>query len=137
MTIKILFHSIFVLQNYLLMFGKREKKEKIKLSKESYAKAKSFLKYMKPYGITYTIGWVFLVFSSVTAMIFPLLMGQLLGNENGMGSNTVSLDLPNVGIKGIFILLVVVLAGQAVFSFFRVLLFSIVTEKTLKDIKIH
>ena len=75
------------------MFGKKEKTEKIKLSKDSYAKAKSFLKYMKPYGFTYSIGWIFLVLSSITAMVFPLLMGQLLGNENGMGSSTVSSDL--------------------------------------------
>jgi ABC-type multidrug transport system fused ATPase/permease subunit len=117
------------------MFGKKEKEDKIKLSKDSYRKAKSFLKFMKPYKFIYSIGWVFLILSSVTAMIFPLLMGQLLGNENGMGTNSISLDLPNLGIKGIFILLVVVLAAQAIFSFFRVLLFSIVTEKTLKDIK--
>jgi ABC-type multidrug transport system fused ATPase/permease subunit len=90
---------------------------------------------MKPYGFTYSIGWVFLILSSVTAMIFPLLLGQLLGNENGMGSNEVSLNLSSLGIKSIFILLVLVLGAQAIFSFFRVLLFSVVTENTLKDIK--
>ena len=117
------------------MFGKKENKDKIKLSKESYKKAKNFLKYMKPYRTTYSIGWIFLILSSVTAMLFPLLMGKLLGNENPMGSNTPSIDLPSLSMTGIFILLVIVFAAQSVFSFFRIVLFSSVTERTLKDIK--
>ena len=76
------------------MFGKKEKGEKIKLSKDSYLKAKSFLGYMKPYRTTYSIGWLFLILSSITAMLFPLLMGKLLGNNNPIGSNTPSFDLP-------------------------------------------
>jgi len=117
------------------MFGKKEKDEKIKLSKDSYKKAKSFLKFMKPYGTTYSIGWIFLVLSSVTAMLFPLLMGRLLGNDNPTGSNMPSIDLPTLSITGVFILLIIVFAAQSIFSFFRVVLFSSVTERTLKDIK--
>lgn len=117
------------------MFGKKEKKEKIKLSKDSYKKAKSFLKFMKPYRFTYSIGWIFLILSSVTAMLFPLLMGQLLGNDNPMGNNTPSFDLSSLSITGVFILLIIVFATQSVFSFLRIILFSKVTEGTLKDIK--
>lgn len=118
------------------MFGKKEKGDKIKLSKDSYKKAKSFLKYMKPYGATYSIGWIFLVLSSFTAMLFPLLMGRLLGNDNPTGSNMPSIDLPTLSITGVFILLIIVFAAQSIFSFFRVVLFSSVTERTLKDIKL-
>ena len=117
------------------MFGKKEKEEKIKLSKDSYKKAKSFLRYMKPYSATYSIGWVFLILSSVTAMLFPLLMGRLLGNDNPTGSNMPSIDLPTLSVTGVFILLIIVFAAQSIFSFFRVVLFSSVTENTLKDIK--
>ena len=118
------------------MFGKKEKREKIKLSKDSYIKAKSFLKFMKPYRLIYSIGWIFLILSSVTAMLFPLLMGQLLGNDNKGGSNIPSIDLDGLTDTGIFILLIVVFGAQAIFSFFRIILFSSVTERTLKDIKI-
>ena len=118
------------------MFERKEKGEKIKLSKDAYKKAKNFLKYMKPYKVTYSIGWVFLILSSVTAMLFPLLMGKLLGNDNPTGNNIPSMDLPTLSITGVFILLIIVFAAQSVFSFFRVVLFSSVTERTLKDIKL-
>ncbi|HIP36075.1 MAG TPA: ATP-binding cassette domain-containing protein [Crocinitomix sp.] len=118
------------------MFGKKDKEEKIKLSKNAYKKARLFLSYMKPYRGTYTIGWVFLILSSVTAMLFPLLMGKLLGNENPTGGNMPSIDLGTLSITGIFLSLIIVFASQSVFSFFRIVLFSIVTEGTLRDIKL-
>lgn len=118
------------------MFEKKEKKEKIKLSKDAYKKAKLFLSYMKPYRGIYAIGWIFLILSSVTAMLFPLLMGKLLGNDNPMGGNTPSIDLGTLSLTGIFLSLIIVFAAQSVFSFFRILLFSIVTEGTLRDIKL-
>ena len=118
------------------MFGKKENKEKIKLSKDSYKKAKLFLSYMKPYRVTYAIGWIFLILSSVTAMLFPLLMGKLLGNDNPMGGNTPSINLDALSITGVFLSLIIVFAGQSIFSFFRILLFSIVTEGTLRDLKL-
>lgn len=119
------------------MFGKKDKEKKIKLTKESYKKAKLFLSYMRPYRGIYTIGWVFLILSSVTAMLFPLLMGKLLGNENPIGDNMPSIDLDSLSITGIFLSLIFVFAAQSVFSFFRIVLFSIVTEGTLKDIKLR
>ncbi len=124
------------------MLDKEEKKEKVKLSKESYKKAGKFFKFMKPYRGIYAIGWIFLLLSSITAMLFPLLMGKLFGADKMMSSGspissslTKSFDLSNIDASTVFMLLIVVFAAQAVFSFFRIVLFSIVTEKTLRDIK--
>jgi ABC-type multidrug transport system fused ATPase/permease subunit len=126
------------------MSDKKENKEKIKLSKDSYKKAGKFFKFMKPYSGVYAIGWIFLILSSVTAMLFPLLMGKLFGtdmmSEKSISSPvseslTKGFDLTNVDGSTIFILLIIVFGAQAIFSFFRIVLFSIVTEKTLRDIK--
>ncbi|MGV6861361.1 MAG: ABC transporter ATP-binding protein, partial [Putridiphycobacter sp.] len=111
------------------MFGKKEKKEKVKLSKASYKKASKFFVYMKPYLGIYSIGWLFLLLSSVTAMLFPLLMGKLLGTNNLAKSPlqspfSDSFDFSNLDVSSIFMILIFVFALQAFFSFFRILLFS-------------
>lgn len=120
------------------MLQRNKKAEKVKLSAESYKKAKSFLSFLRPYRLMYSIGWLFLILSSFTSMLFPLLMGQLLGKDSSEAISMVptsSFDLPNLSVKGILILMIAVFAAQAVFSFFRVVIFSTVTEKTLKDLK--
>ena len=38
---------------------------------------------MKPYRGQFMIGWIFLVLSSFIGLLFPLLLGQLLGGESG------------------------------------------------------
>jgi ABC-type multidrug transport system fused ATPase/permease subunit len=62
-------------------------------------------------------------------------MGKLLGNENEIGNNMPSVDISSLSVTGVFVLLIIVFASQSVFSFFRVVLFSYVTENTLRDIK--
>ena len=66
---------------------KRKKEKREKLSKESIAKAKKIFSYLRPYRTTFIIGWVFLVFSSSIGLLFPLLMGQLLGAGSSQPSN--------------------------------------------------
>lgn len=117
------------------MFGSRKKREKIELSKESYQKAGSFLKFIKPYRGLYSIGWIFLVLSSLTAMLFPALMGQLIGSNP---EEEPIFDLGSIDLNDINLLLLVMLSvfgAQALFSFFRVWVFSTVTEKVLRDLK--
>lgn len=117
------------------MFGNRKKREKVELSKESFKKAGGFLRFLKPYSGIYTIGWVFLVFSSLTAMLFPALMGQLIGANP---EEKPIFDLGTIDLNDINTLLAVMLVvfgAQAFFSFFRVLIFSTVTERVLRDLK--
>lgn len=119
------------------MLKRNKKEEKVKLTPESFKKAKTFLSFLKPYRLLYSIGWLFLILSSFTSMLFPLLMGQLLGKDSTVESPGPSsfIDLSNLGVKGILLLMIIVFAAQAVFSFFRVVIFSRVTERTLKDLK--
>lgn len=116
---------------------RKEKKEKIKLTKEEIRRAKGIFKYLRAYRATFTIGWIFLILSTSTGLIFPLLLGQLLGSagegvkttENAIGA----LDLNNINAVALALFLLFV--AQAIFSFFRVVIFTNVTENTLRDIR--
>lgn len=116
------------------MFGrKKEKTERIKLSKESVKKAMRIFSYLKPYRIKFTIGMLFLLFSSLTSMIFPGLMGKLV---DATGSSTPSGSFFNFdNINQVAIVLLCVFAAQAVFSFFRIYLFADVTENMLASLR--
>ena len=119
---------------------KKSKKEKIKLSKESIAKAKGIFGYLKPYRASFAVGWIFLVLSSSAGLFFPYLLGQLLGGSDTSNSEILSnqefasqINLEN--INTVAILLVILLITQSVFSYFRVVIFTRVTENALRDIR--
>ncbi len=115
---------------------KKKEKEKVKVSKESINRAKGIFDYLKPYKFRFIIGWLFLILSSSTMIFFPYLMGQLLGSAGKSVSLTDSLSLISIeNINTVVILLFVLFGIQAVFSYFRVILFTNVTENTLKDIR--
>ncbi|MFT5823087.1 MAG: ABC-type multidrug transport system fused ATPase/permease subunit [Crocinitomix sp.] len=118
------------------MFGNRKNKEKVELSKDAYKKARRFFGFIKPYRMAYTIGWAFLLLSSVTAMLFPALMGQLLGANK---SDQAFVDIPSIDLTDINTLIIVMLfvfGAQAIFSFCRIWIFSTVTERALGDLKV-
>ena len=51
------------------------KKQKIKLSKESYIKASKIFKFLKPQKSLFIIGFVFLLLSSLSSLIIPKYLG--------------------------------------------------------------
>lgn len=116
---------------------KKKKEEKVKLTKESYEKAKGIFTYLKPYAGMYFIGWVFLVLSTTAGLLFPFLMGQLLGGSStdsvSMADSIKTINLDN--INTVALLLLILFAGQSIFSFFRVVLFTNVTENALRDLR--
>ncbi|MEY4894506.1 MAG: hypothetical protein RL751_1325 [Bacteroidota bacterium] len=118
------------------MRPKKTKEPKVKLTKDSWRKAARFLKYLKPYAGTYFIGWIFLVLSTSAGLVFPYLMGKLLGSS-GATSNPEQairlIDLSNV--NQIAFALFILFFFQSVFSFVRVVLFNNVTENALRDMR--
>lgn len=116
---------------------KQAKKEKIQLTRDSYTKARKLFSYMKPYRLQYGIGWIFLVLSTSIGLIFPILLGQLLGTGNGtstsMSEAVKAIDLTN--INTVAFALFIMFGAQAIFSYFRVVLFTNVTENTLRDLR--
>ena len=118
------------------MKPKKTKEPKVKLTKDSWRKAARFLRYLKPYAGTYFIGWIFLVLSTSAGLVFPYLMGKLLGSTNTTANPEQAIrliDLSNVNqiALGLFILFFF----QSVFSFVRVVLFNNVTENALRDMR--
>jgi ABC-type multidrug transport system fused ATPase/permease subunit len=116
---------------------KKEKKEKVQLTRDSYRKAGKLFSYLKPYRLQYAIGWIFLVLSTSIGLVFPVLLGQLLGAGSGaktsMAEVVRSIDLSN--INTVATALFILFGAQAVFSYFRVVLFTNVTESTLRDLR--
>jgi ABC-type multidrug transport system fused ATPase/permease subunit len=131
----------FVEKNNSMLKPKRGKREKVKLTKESYQKAKRIFSYIKPYRLTFGVGWVFLVLSSSVGLLFPYLMGQLLGapgvvdaqTSAPVATDTSFLDMTN--INSIAFALFLLFVFQSIFSYFRIVLFTRVTENTLRDIR--
>lgn len=83
--------------------------------------------YVKPYWLEFGGGLAFLILTSVSGLAFPKLLGELINGGKAAldsGKNT------HIGWW-----LVVILVTQAIFSFFRVVLFVNVTEKTLAALR--
>ena len=110
-------------------FGRKKSDDdspKKKLTKASLKKSLRLFKYVKPYMGTFSIGLVFLFLSSGASMVFPYLTGQLVD-----AANTSFIDR----INEIALLLLAVFFLNAIFSFFRIYLFAIVTQKTLASLR--
>jgi ABC-type multidrug transport system fused ATPase/permease subunit len=121
---------------------KGKDKEKVQLNKDSYKQAKKIFRYLKPYRGTFVVGWIFLVLSSSAGLFFPYLLGQLLGGESTDGVSMSSadrtsmlenIDLSNINMVALMLLLLFVL--QSIFSYFRIVLFTKVTENALRDLR--
>jgi len=118
-------------------FRKKDKEKKAgkKITKASFKKALRIFKYLKPYRFKFTIGVLFLLLSSATSMVFPGLMGKLVDANlmNGEGASNAYFDLNN--INSVALALFSVFVVQAIFSFFRVLIFADVTENMLASLR--
>lgn len=100
---------------------------KKKITIEGLKNAFKLYSYIKPYRVEYAWGMFFLLGSSISSLAFPKLLGELVNSGN---AGNLSNDLNRIGL-----LLVVTLLIQSVFSYFRVVLFVNVTEKTLANLR--
>lgn len=82
--------------------------------------------FMGEFKIRFAIGLVFLLLTSATALVFPSLMGELVDSAK----KTLFEDINKVALW-----LLILFLAQAVFSFFRIYLFSQVTEFTLQKLR--
>ena len=98
-----------------------------KINKSGLRSALRLYKYIKPYRGQYFLGIFFLLGSSLASLAFPKLLGDLVntGNSTTLGQ---SLNQTAMLIAGVLIL-------QATFSYFRIVLFVNVTEKSLAALR--
>lgn len=108
------------------MFGsKNKKREKIVLEKGSLKKALRVFKYLKPYKSAYILGLIFLLLSSFASLIFPMFIGDMVDASK---ESIESINKMALMLFGLFAL-------QAIFSYFRIVLFVNVTEKFLAKLR--
>ena len=100
---------------------------KRKITLEGLRNAFRLYKYIKPFRVEYSIGILFLIGSSLASLAFPKLLGELVsaGSEGKLAEN----------LNLIALLIVLTLLIQSIFSYFRVVLFVNVTEKTLASLR--
>jgi ABC transporter fused permease/ATP-binding protein len=100
-----------------------------RLSLKDLSESAEILRFIKPYRTQFAWGIFFLLLSTATALVFPFVTGKLVdvatGHPTGMLHNINSIAL---GLVGVLIL-------QSIFSYVRVWLFAIVSEKSMADIR--
>lgn len=106
-----------------------EEHEKRKLSKQNLEKIGTIFRFLMPYKWAFILGLVFLLLSSLTLLTFPFVAGKLI--DAAQGTEWIVTD-----INSIALILVGILAAQSIFSFFRVWLFALVSERSMRDIRL-
>lgn len=101
---------------------------KPKVSKESFKEALQIFKYIRPYRMAFIGGMILLTLSSALFMVFPYLAGLMV--DIAQGKSELDYNLWQVGI-GLFVMLIL----QGAISFSRVILFAIVSENGIADIR--
>lgn len=100
--------------------------KKRKLSKESVKKTLKIFRFILPYRTTFLVGILFLVLSLTTNILFPKLIGEIVAVIEGKSLYT---------INQVVLVLIGILILQSLFSFGRIYFFSIVSEKSMADIR--
>ena len=98
---------------------------KNKKRKISFNSLKKLYKYIKPYKTRFYTGIVFLLLTSFTSLIFPKLVGDLIDGSSQSVEK----------INQIAIYLLILFSAQALFSYFRIVLFVSVAEKSLSKLR--
>jgi ATP-binding cassette, subfamily B, bacterial len=106
-----------------------EEGEKRKLNKEGIKKLLGIFRFVVPYRKTFILGLIALALSSGTLLSFPYFAGKLLDVAQGKGGFILT------SINQIALALIGILAVQSIFSFVRVYTFTIVSERSLADLR--
>jgi ABC-type multidrug transport system fused ATPase/permease subunit len=102
--------------------------ERPKISKDGWKQARKLISYLAPYKWSFFIGLIFLFLGSGVFLVFTWATGELIDVANG--KSAYDLTLSDVGI-----ILMIIVAVQAVSAYLRVLLFANVSEKGMADIR--
>ena len=109
-------------------FAEVEEKDKKPISKVSVKNVRKILSFIIPYKGTFILGFIFLILSGLTSMTFPFIAGQLVDSVQNVFKNWSRNEIA-FGMCGVLIF-------QATFSYLRVELFTRVSEKAMRDIRI-
>ncbi len=96
------------------------------IRKDGLKKALKIFRYTLPYKNIFILGFVFLIMATGTSLVFPRAVGEIV--EVLQGSSRYTLNQIIGFLFGILVL-------QAVFSFFRIFLFTRVSERAMADVR--
>ncbi|NNC84013.1 MAG: ATP-binding cassette domain-containing protein [Flavobacteriales bacterium] len=110
------------------------------IKKEHLLRARSILVYLRPYKGLFGLGMLLLLFSSITTLLVPRLMGQLAGIGLSDESATsffeiADMQLDLMDMRTVAVLLFIVFMAQGLISFLKVYVFSYVSEHMIKDLR--
>ncbi|MBC7922269.1 MAG: ATP-binding cassette domain-containing protein [Ferruginibacter sp.] len=103
-----------------------EAADKKKVTREGLKETLKIFEFVLPYRGTFALGLVMLVLSTGTSLGLLWLFGEIVDAAQGKSSFT---------INQVTLAIVAILVLQAVFSFFRVYLFSRVSERAMVDVR--
>lgn len=112
-----------------------EKEKSKRVSKDALKRSLRIFKYVLPYKLKFSIGLIFLFLSSATFMVFPGLLGKLIGGSESQSNSAIDRFFNLENVNQVALLLLAAFAFQATFSFFRIYLFADVTEKAIANIR--
>ena len=101
-----------------------DKDEKRKLGSEDFKKALSIFKYVLPYKWAFILGMIFLAAGSLVFLVIMKVPGEMINIISGESKY-------DVGLNQLFLVLLIFLGVQSLFSYFRVQLFALVSEKSM------
>lgn len=104
---------------------------KAKINRQSLKNIQKLLSYIKPYRGKFIAGLIFLFISSLVGLAFPAILGALIDAAQGRYKYSF---LPH-SLNAIAVAGFIILFGQAFVSFFRVVWFVQVAERSLADIR--
>ncbi len=106
-----------------------ENKDKAKFSKQQFRKALRIFTYIREYQWAFVLGLILLVFSSMVFMVFPGAGGEMANAAVGKSR------FEGFEVNDYLILFAILLAIQGTFSYFRTILFALVSEKGMANIR--
>ncbi|NNC84433.1 MAG: ATP-binding cassette domain-containing protein [Bacteroidia bacterium] len=108
-------------------FGKGDSNlPKSKINKQNLSKAFRIFSYMEKFKWQFFLGMLFLFLTSAVALVFPWLLGRMVDSAKAVLFEE---------IDKIALMLLAIFVAQAFFSFFRIYLFSYVTEYTILKLR--
>lgn len=106
----------------------RAEKEKAKLTRENLKKTLKIFQYVLPYRWLFIVGMIVLALGSLLFLVIMRTPGEFFNIINGEAQYGLSLNQ-------LFVVLLIFLAVQSLFSYFRVQLFAYVSEKSMADLR--
>ncbi|HVS38798.1 MAG TPA: ABC transporter transmembrane domain-containing protein [Gemmataceae bacterium] len=105
-----------------------------KITREGLRQAARLLKYVRPYWVKFIGAAVAMTLSSLLGLAFPYIVGKLV--NAGLPGAPVDNSLFSVlDVNAIALIMMVVLAFQAAFSYLQAILFTEVGERSLTDLR--